>query len=272
MSATISPVAGAVPTLDISGTRPVPFGRLVSVELRKMMDTRAGRWLVIATGAVTALVMLIQIWVGLAQDLALGFQDFMIGMNMPMGIFLPVLGIMSVTSEWGQRTALVTFTQVASRSRVIAAKYAATLAIALVAIVVGVGLAVLATLVFSSLDGTDAAWNLGADDVAKYFGLHILGMSTGFAFGMLLLNTAAAIVAYFVFTFVLPPLFMLGAALMKWFADLQPWIDFSAAQTVLTTGGDVTGEQWGHLAVSGLLWLALPFVVGLWRVLRAEVK
>ena len=33
-----------------------------------------------------------------------------------------------------------------------------------------------------------------------------------------------------------------------------------------------TGEQWGHLITSGILWLAVPMAIGLWRVLRAEPK
>jgi len=34
----------------------------------------------------------------------------------------------------------------------------------------------------------------------------------------------------------------------------------------------LTGDQWAHLVVSGILWLVLPLAVGLWRILRAEVK
>ena len=35
---------------------------------------------------------------------------------------------------------------------------------------------------------------------------------------------------------------------------------------------DVTGKEWAQLAVSGFIWLVLPLVIGVWRVLRAEVK
>lgn len=272
MSATTVPTGHTGPTLDISGTPAVPFARLVAVELRKMADTRAGRWLLISIAGLTALVMVIMVWVGIAQDLRISFGDFMIGMNTPMSVLLPVLGVMSVTSEWGQRTALVTFTQVASRTRVIAAKFTGTLLIAVVAVILGVGLASLANVVFGSLADLDPVWGLGASDVAKYFLLHGIGMAVGFALGMLLLNSAAAIVVYFVYVFVLPGLFAIGAALMEWFRDLQPWIDFNAAQTPLTTGENLTGDQWSHLAVSGLVWLVVPFALGLWRVLRAEVK
>ena len=35
---------------------------------------------------------------------------------------------------------------------------------------------------------------------------------------------------------------------------------------------DVSGKEWAQLATSGLIWLALPLAIGMWRVLRAEVK
>ena len=42
------------PRIDVSGTQQVPFSRLVTVEMRKMGDTRAGLWLLIAIVAITA--------------------------------------------------------------------------------------------------------------------------------------------------------------------------------------------------------------------------
>ena len=258
-------------TFDISGTTPVPFGRLVAVELRKMADTRAGRWLLISIAALTALVLAIQLAVILSNDLQVDFRDFMIAMNTPMGILLPVLGIMSVTSEWTQRTAMVTFTLEPSRSRLILAKFVSTMLIAVVAVVIGLALSVAANLLYGALSGDEVLWDIGAVDVVFYFLLHAIGMATGFAFGTLFLNTAAAIVVYFVYSFVLPGLFQLGAQLMDWFADIKPWIDFAAAQNPLIEGS-ISGEQWAQLAVSGFIWLVLPLAVGLWRVLRAEVK
>ena len=127
--------ATAPMTLDVSQTARVPFSRLVQVELRKMFDTRAGRWLLISIAAFTALVLIIQLWVVLAQDMTVTFNDFAGGANIPMTILLPVLGIMSVTSEWSQRTAMVTFSLEPSRTRFLAAKFVSTLIVALVAVV-----------------------------------------------------------------------------------------------------------------------------------------
>src|SRR5205085_9735016 len=46
-------------TLDLTADKPVPFTRLVKVELRKMLDTRAGMWLLIAIALLTGLVLVI---------------------------------------------------------------------------------------------------------------------------------------------------------------------------------------------------------------------
>ena len=264
-------MSAAPMTLDVSQTPRVPFGRLVSVELRKMIDTRAGRWLLISIAALTALVLIIQLWVVLAQDLDVSFDDFAGGANIPMNILLPVLGIMSVTSEWSQRTAMVTFTLEPSRSRFLAAKYVGTLIIALTAVVIGLSLTILANVLYGAFSDHEAVWGVSAFQSLCYFLLYLFAMSTGFAFGMLLLNTAAAIVIYFVYSFILPGLFELGAALLDWFKDIRPWIDFNLAQTPLTVA-DVSGKEWAQLATSGLIWLVLPMVIGIWRVLRAEVK
>ncbi len=46
----------------IAGERPttgVPFLRLIGLELRKMFNTRAGRWLLIAIGAIIATTLVI---------------------------------------------------------------------------------------------------------------------------------------------------------------------------------------------------------------------
>ena len=47
----------SVATLDISQTPAVSFGALTRVELRKMADTRAGRWLLISIAGLTLLVL-----------------------------------------------------------------------------------------------------------------------------------------------------------------------------------------------------------------------
>jgi len=80
-------------------------------------------------------------------------------------------------------------------------------------------------------------------------------------------------VAYFILTFVLPTIFGLLSESQRWFHDLQPWIDIQFAQSGLFVFDQaLTGEQWVQIAVTGVIWLVTPLVIGLGFVMRAEVK
>lgn len=249
--------------IDLTATPAVSFPQLVGVELRKMADTRSGRWLLGAIVAITALILVIFYLNADAESRT--FFNFVGITATPQGFLLPVLGILLITSEWGQRTALTTFTLVPRRGKVVSAKVTAALLFGLGAIVVALAMAALAAV----LGGAGDPWaGISVDDLGKFGLLQVSGILQGLAFGMLLLNSAAAIVTFFV----LPIGFNLVATLWSALADVAPWVDLGTAQSVLFTGEDVTGEQWLQLASTSAIWILLPFAVGLFRVLRAEVK
>ncbi len=251
-------------TLEVSGTAPVPLPRLVGVELRKMADTRAGTWLLGAIVLITAAIVTI-IFFFSGDSEARTFTNFMAATAAPQGFLLPVLGVLLVTSEWGQRTALTTFTLVPQRGHVLTAKIIAAVLFGLAAIVVAMLVAAVAT----AAGGAADPWqNIGVDDVGKYALLQTSGVLQGLAFGMLLLNSAAAIVSLFV----LPTAFSIVTSLVPGLDKVQPWLDLSTAQGPLFGGEHVTGAQWAHLATGSLLWIVLPLVLGGLRILRAEVK
>ena len=114
-------------------------------------------------------------------------------------------------------------------------------------------------------------WNVSAGEFSLIVLGSVLGMLFGFMLGVLLRNSAGAIVAYFVYSLVLPPLVELLAANASWFTDLRSWVDYNTARTMLFNGS-MTSEQWQQLAVSGTLWFLLPLAIGLVVVRRAEVK
>ena len=249
--------------LDVSGTPGVPMTRLVKVELRKLADTRSGKWLLIAIGVITALIILVFFLTADRSDRT--FLNFVGITATPQGFLLPVLGILLVTSEWSQRTALVTFTLMPVRGRVLLAKVLAALIAGLAAIVVALAVAAVATV----LGGADDAWaKIGADDLAKFGLLQVSGVLQGLAFGLLFLSSAAAIVTFFV----LPTAFSIVAGLWGALEDAAPWVDLGTSQQPLFLGLDLSDEQWAQLGTSSLIWVVLPFVLGLVRVLRAEVK
>ena len=247
----------------------IPLTRLVSVELRKMFDTRSGFWLM-ASVVITS-VLATAALIAFGRDNQLTYDNFAAAIGAPMTVILPMIGILAVTSEWSQRSGLTTFTLVPHRGRVLGAKFLAAVSVGVVAMFVALVVGALGTLIGSAIAGIDPVWNVSAAHFALIVLGSVLGMLFGFMLGLVIRSSAGAIVTYFVYTLVLPPLLGLLAANQQWFATLQPWVDYNVAQRPLFDG-TVSSQQWQHLATAGALWFLLPMTVGLIVVRRAEVK
>ncbi len=248
---------------------PIPFARLLAVELSKMFDTRSGVWLLrsIAITAILASTAVV-LW---APDESLTYGTFGSAVGIPMAVVLPIIAILSVTSEWSQRTGLATFTFVPRRGRVIAAKLVCAVGLGVAGILSAFAIGAIGNLVGSSLAGVDPVWDTGFVQLSMITLGTVLNMLIGFMLGVLLRNSAAAIVGYFVYGFVLTGLTEVLAATQPWFFDIRPWIDFNYSQGMLFETIP-TAEHWAQLGTSGLLWLALPLAIGLRLVLRSEIK
>jgi ABC-type transport system involved in multi-copper enzyme maturation permease subunit len=258
--------------LDVSGTAPVPFGRLVMVELRKSYDTRAGFWLLLSIGGVVGLFLAIATIITVVQDEPVRYVDFVAIAAYITGILLPILGIMLVTSEWSQRSAMVTFSLEPRRVNVVLAKMVVGVLLTALTLVAALVIGLVCTTVCEVANPDLTTWEVGADELAGFAVTQTLAMLGGFAIATLLLNTPASIVVFFVYRFVIPIVFGIAGALMDWFEDVRVWIDFQSAMSPIYDWSLSTGEEWGHFVVSGILWLGLPIGIGLWRILRAEVK
>ncbi|RLV56978.1 ABC transporter permease [Aeromicrobium phragmitis] len=268
--------------IAIDTDRPgVPFGRLSKVEIRKMLDTRAGRWLLIVTGLLLALTMgIILLVIGLNEDLTIGAKGFSDAMVIPLSILLPVFAITTVTGEWGQRTHLVSFTLEPRRLRVVAAKLVAVLALALATIVVALIFGALGNLLAASVGGYDPIWNLDVSDLLWTIGLQLAFFAMAFALAMLFLSTPVAVVVFYAVALILPQMvYSILYGVFDWARDLIPWVDMNYAAVPLMTGQGMMGEsvdvgalEWVRFVVTLVLWIAVPAAVGLRRIARSEVK
>lgn len=257
-------------TLDFSGTEPTPFSRLLRVELRKSYDTRAGFWLLLSIGLLVLVAEVIALWVTTVQDEAMQFGDFVGTAAFLTSFLLPVLGIMVLTTEWSQRTAMVTFALEPRRPLVIAAKAMVGVVLTLATVAVSIAIGAVCNVLYGVIEG-HVDWTFGWGGFAAFTITQVFAMLGGFALAALLLNTPAAIVVFFVYKWILPVLFGIGAGLIGWFEDLRPWIDFQLAQEAVWDWSESV-QDWAQLAISGGLWLGIPLAWGIWRVLRAEVK
>jgi hypothetical protein len=250
-------------------TPPIPLARLTRIELRKMFDTRSGFWLM-ASLLITALLATVGVilW---APDSDLTYTTFVSAIRFPMAVILPLIAILSVTSEWSQRSGLTTFTLVPHRSRVIGAKAISSVTVGVVATLLALAIGALGNVAGTAITGTTLVWDASLTDCLSVVLGSTLSLLTGFMLGVLMRATTAAIVAFFVYTFLLPTVFGLAAS-QDWFRNLQPWVDVQFAQAPLFNFATPTGDQWTQIGFTGLIWLVLPLIVGLRFVLRSEVK
>jgi ABC-2 type transport system permease protein len=248
----------------------IPLTRIVGVELRKSFDTRSGSWLlasigiaaVVTTGAVIA-------W---APESEFSYGQFTLATGFPMSVILPIIAVLSITGEWSQRSGLATFTLVPRRGRVLLGKAIGAAIVAAAATVVTFAVGAVGNVVGSAMTGTPAVWDLDAADVGRFALGIMLMVFVGFGIGALIRNSPGAIVAYMIYAFVAPGLLAFLSFNQTWFRDARPWVDFKHNQDALLQGGSLTGEQWTQLAVTSVVWVALPLFVAVVRVLRTEVK
>jgi len=238
----------------------IPFARLVRVEWGKATDTRAARWLLIAVAATTVGLMLAPILS--PSSIEQSYTSYLGFAAVALSILLPVVSILTLTSEWSQHTALATFTQEPRRMRIIRAKITVSLMLGAGAAVFG-GLVTAAGLGVAAASGRTLDANLDAGLLAAFLLYVVLNVMTGVALGALVHNSAAAIVA----SFVLP----IGFALLGRASQLvAEWLDYSTTFTWL-----LNGEWSGHtsqILVSVTLWVAIPLAAGLVRTVRREIN
>ncbi|GAA1653437.1 ABC transporter permease [Catellatospora bangladeshensis] len=250
-------------TTEVMITYPAPsLWRLTVVELRKMADTRAGAWLLAITVLLAAAVVVVVTTAGEATDLT--FPALLAPTLLPAAVLLPVLGVLSVTGEWSHRTTLTTYALVPRRMRVTAAKVLAALALAALAYAACLA-ATAAALPFADA-GADP-WRIPAQFLGRTGLFLVVNVLLGVAFGLALMNSALAVVLYFV----LPIGWSILGELVTALHRPAEWLDLSVTSGLLLEPV-MTGRDWARLGTSAAVWIVAPFVLGLLRLHRREVK
>ena len=259
-------------TDDLSGRTQeqlVPLGRVVRVELRKMFDTRSGFWLL--ASIVIAGVLATVATILFAPDDALTYYTFAKAIGFPMTVILPIIAVLAITGEWSQRTGLTTFTLVPPRHRVILAKVVASVGVGIASMLFALVIGVLGNLVGTAIAGTDVVWDVSfMHSVYIVFG-SLLCLLTGTMLGILFRSSPVALVAYFVYSLLLPTVFAVLESTQHSFRDVRPWVDLNLAESTLFEG-TISGDQWAHLLVTTLVWLVVPATLGLLALRHSEVR
>lgn len=262
MSATASLRSAAGSARQTSRDRRPGTGRLIAVELRKMVNTRAGMWVPIAVAALTALVSIIAASNHGGHEGT--FRHVLHAASVPGAFLLPVMGVLLICSEYSQRTTLTTYTLVPNRWRVLWAKLGASLIVSTIAMVACLIFTVLSASVFGHAPG--GTGGLPLTIILQAWLFLVSGMVMGMAFGAAILVSAPAIVAY-----LLLPLVWNGlAGNISWLKTPARWLDSDNTLGPLTQQ-NLSGTQWAHAAATFALWIGVPLVIGLTRIGRGDL-
>ena len=264
MSATVSVVRspGSAP-LGRAGKDLRPgLGRLTAVELRKMVNTRAGFWLPIGIGLATLAVAVIASALHGGRDAT--FTHVLHATAQPAAFLLPVMGVLLICSEWSQRTTLTTFTLVPSRWRVVGAKLGASLIVSTIATAICLLVAVVsASALGHHAGGTGPlTWQV----IGQSWVFLASGMVMGLAFGAAVLVSAPAIVAYLL----IPTIWDIVASSIHALAGVARWLNSGDSLAPLTQH-PMSGTEWARALVTFAVWIGVPILIGVFRIGRGDL-
>ena len=245
----------------MSAISPQRFPTLVRVELRKLIDTRSGKLLF---GAAIALTVALLGWkLAHTSSIPPTFGAYNASVLPSVSFLLPVLGLLAMTGEWTQRTALTTFTLSPRRLRVFGAKFTAAIALGLGVLVVTIPITLAATALGGAIAGSAEFANVGGEIRATVV-MTLLQIVMGAAFGALVPITAVALGAFY-------------AAPTVWSAFAPAalgrnarWLDIFDAY-----GRLASIHPTRHLAetmTAVAVWVLVPAAAGLLRSVRREVS
>ena len=240
--------------------RPLRFSTLVAVETRKLTDTRSGRWML---GVIVGLSAAALAWKVGHADIPVSLRNYSNTVAAIVGFGAPIIGLLAMTSEWTQRTALATFTLAPRRQRVIAAKFIASMMLSLALLAVGLLLALGATALSGSIHG-HAMYDATFDDLRGALVMVLLQVVMASAFGALAAQTAIALVTYLA-----APAIWADLA-PELFKGTAPWFDVFGAYTRLSSNQPL--DHWAQTLVSITVWVAIPAAIGVARSINREVK
>ena len=259
MSTAISPAP--ITLAKRSAVRPQRLSTLLTVELRKLVDTPSGK-AVLGLGVAIPLAALTWMLIkGTGGDVSWRyFSQF----TPVLGLIIPLIGLFAMTAEWTQRTALTTFTLAPRRGRVLAMKFVAALGLSMVVLAAVIGLTVGATALDGLITGQTPSYEFLGADARGLVIMTALQVTMAAGFGALAAQTAVAVGAFLV----APTLWTAIGPLV--FGANADWLDVFTAYARLSS--DTPFADLPQTLTAIAVWVVIPTTVGVVRSLRREVK
>lgn len=257
----MSAAATAATPAARAAVRPISIIERVTTELRKLVDYRGGRILLVVTVLLQAAIAL-----GVTLSDPAGERSVAGTAAATMLVLfyvLPILGIMMAADEWRQKTVMVTYVQDSNRTGVFVAKVIAAFLLGIILLVVG---ALICGIVSLVLGGSTA----GIGELVSGLGAPIAGVAVavlvGAGLGGALLSLAIGLVLFLVVVPLLPQLLQSFEATQA----VAPYVDLSTLLNGLLAG--LWPQDWTTAGVALAVWGAVPLAIAIWRNATKDIS
>lgn len=232
----------------------------VYVEMRKLVDTRSSRWLLLSMAAIGVTIVGVFVALSVSRGEQIDVSLMLAALALPAGLGAPIIAIMGITADWQHRDVIKFFALQPARGVLLLAKYVAVAAFALgIVLVIGVAAVAIAG-VMSAVQGVGLVLGDLAQSLRLLACVSIVGSVSGAAVASALLSTPLAIV------FVLFQSFVFDSLIGLFAATAAPFLQSATLSNVLVEGGN----PWAAVS-SAVLWIAIPGAIGVWRNLARNV-
>jgi hypothetical protein len=240
--------------MAMSTVSPQRVAMSVYVEMRKLVDTRSSRWLLLSMAAIGVTIVGVFVALSVSRGEQIDVSLMLAALALPAGLGAPIIAILGITADWQHRDVIKFFALQPARGVLLLAKYLAVAAFALgIVLVIGVVAVVIAG-VMSAVQGVGLVLGDLAQSLRLLACVSIVGSVSGAAVASALLSTPVAIV------FVLFQSFVFDSLIGLFAGTATPFLQSATLSNVLVEGGN----PWAAVS-SAVLWIAIPGAIGLWR-------
>ncbi len=235
---------------------------IIRSELRKAFSTRAS---IAITLVALLLTVGMSIWSAVLLEAGESWYIPFKQVASPLVTISPLLVILLVCEEWDKGSALVTFTQVPKRSRIVVAKTVVAVLIFLVSFVVSLLLTLFVSVTASNVHHFSLNWNASLSSFLTLVLPLLVNMGLGLAMALFSRSTVISISLYFI----IPPITVMLSQISS-IGEYARWISLGHSSSIFVAG--LTPQTYSQIAVSVIFWIAVPFVIGFVNICKRDIE
>lgn len=240
----------------------IKFSNICKAEARKSTDTQTAKTIILTTVFLTIAMFVVSIF---RFENGAAWTKGVSAISSPATTILAILFILLVCEEWTRGTALITYTFVPQRNKVIMAKFVVLFEFFLGTIFIVYALSAIAAMIGAGMNSYSVNWSPSITSVVSLAGPLLVNLLFGFSMALATQETTLALGLYFI----LPPVTVVAAQLPV-IGEYMKWISLEHSSSLFVAGAtSVTVPQY---ICSLIVWIVLPGIFGLIRNRKRDMS